>query len=50
MTKQMLLSIVAFGLAAAVTVQGQPHEDFDPWKETITLPPGGGTIAVRAKY
>ncbi len=34
----------------SVTVQGEPHKDFDPRKETITLAPAGGTITVRAKY
>ncbi|MCC6127323.1 MAG: NPCBM/NEW2 domain-containing protein [Pirellulales bacterium] len=34
----------------SVTVQGRPHADFDPNKETITLEPSGGKIAVRAQY
>jgi hypothetical protein len=34
----------------SVTVQGKPHSDFDPQKETITLAPAGETIAVRAEY
>jgi hypothetical protein len=34
----------------SVTVQGKPHEDFYPPKETITLPPTGGTMTIRAKY
>jgi hypothetical protein len=34
----------------SVTVQGEPHRDFDPRKETITLAPAAGTITVRAKY
>jgi hypothetical protein len=34
----------------SVTVQGKPHTDFDPQKETITLAPADGTIEVRAMY
>jgi len=34
----------------AVTVQGKPHSDFDPGKETITIAPIGNAITVRAEY
>lgn len=34
----------------SVTVQGKPHTDFDPKKETITLLPSDETITVQAKY
>ncbi len=34
----------------SVTVQGKPHADFDPKKETITLEPADGKITVRAQY
>jgi hypothetical protein len=34
----------------AVTVQGQPHADFDAKKETVSLGPCDGPIAVRAAY
>lgn len=33
-----------------VTVNGQPHEDFDPAKDTIRITPATGKIAVRASY
>jgi hypothetical protein len=34
----------------SVAVDGKPHKDFDPKKETITLAPTGGTMKVRAQY
>ena len=34
----------------SVTVQGQPHKDFDPRKETITFEPSGQSVTVRAEY
>jgi hypothetical protein len=34
----------------SVTVQGKPHKDFDPAKETVTLAPSAGPITVRAAY
>jgi hypothetical protein len=34
----------------SVTVQGKPHADFDPQKETITFAPEGGATIVRARY
>ena len=34
----------------SVTVQGKPHKDFDPKKETITLEPSGQSITIRAEY
>ncbi|MHB8863951.1 MAG: NPCBM/NEW2 domain-containing protein [Pirellulaceae bacterium] len=34
----------------SVTVQGQPHQDFDPSKETITLAPAGSTLRVQVQY
>ncbi len=34
----------------SVTVQGKPHTDFDPRRETITLAPGNGEVVVRAAY
>ena len=34
----------------AVTVEGKPHKDFDPQKETVTIAASAGPIAVRAQY
>ena len=34
----------------SVTVQGQPHKDFDAKKETITFEPSGGNVTIRAEY
>jgi hypothetical protein len=34
----------------SVTVQGKPHTDFDPERDTIILDPTGEAIAVRAEY
>jgi hypothetical protein len=34
----------------SVTVQGKPHKDFDPKKETITFVPSGENVTIRAKY
>jgi hypothetical protein len=34
----------------SVTVQGKPHTDFDPKKETITFTPADEKIIVRAQY
>jgi hypothetical protein len=34
----------------SVIVQGKPHKDFDPRKETITIEPSGKTIKVQARY
>jgi hypothetical protein len=34
----------------SVTVQGKPHKDFDPQKETVTIAPANGPINVRAEY
>jgi hypothetical protein len=34
----------------AVTVNGKPWKDFDPARETITLPPEEGQIEVEATY
>ncbi|MBN2577820.1 MAG: hypothetical protein JXB10_02430 [Pirellulales bacterium] len=34
----------------SVTVQGKPHADFDPKRETVTLDPSGGKITIRAEY
>jgi hypothetical protein len=34
----------------SVTVQGKPHKDFDPAKETVTLAPSADPITVRAQY
>ena len=34
----------------SVRVQGQPHADFDPRRETITLPPAAGTFVIEASY
>ena len=34
----------------SVTVQGKPHKDFDPVKETVTLAPAGEPIRVEAQY
>jgi hypothetical protein len=34
----------------SVTVQGKPHKDFDPRKETVTFEPSGQSITIRAEY
>ena len=34
----------------SVTVQGKPHQHFDPQKETVTIAPSAGPITVRAQY
>jgi hypothetical protein len=34
----------------SVTVQGNPHTDFDPKKETVTFEPSGEIVTVRAAY
>jgi hypothetical protein len=34
----------------SVTVQGKPHKDFDPQKETVTFAPDGETVTVQAQY
>jgi hypothetical protein len=34
----------------SVTVQGKPHSDFDPKKETITFEPSGQSVTIRAEY
>ncbi len=34
----------------SVTVQGRPHKDFDPKKETITFEPFDRNVAIRAEY
>jgi len=34
----------------SVTVQGKPHKDFDPRKETVTIAPSTEAISVRALY
>jgi len=34
----------------SVTVQGKPHKDFDPQKETVTIAPSAGPIIVQAQY
>jgi len=37
-------------LLRAVTVNGKRHTDFDPQRETITLPPGTEPMQVRAQF
>ena len=34
----------------SVTVDGKPHQDFDPQKETVTLAPAQTTMQVRVQY
>ena len=34
----------------SVTVQGKPHKDFNPAKETVMLAPSAESITVRAEY
>jgi hypothetical protein len=34
----------------SVTVNGQPHKEFDPQKETVTFAPSGESVTVRAEY
>jgi hypothetical protein len=34
----------------SVTVQGKPHQDFDPKKETVTFEPSGQSVTIRAEY
>jgi hypothetical protein len=34
----------------SVTVQGKPHTDFDPKKETVTFEPSGEAVTVQAAY
>jgi len=34
----------------SVTVQGKPHKDFDPKRETVTLEPTENKIVIEAKY
>ena len=37
-------------LIKSVTVDGQPHESFDPHAETVTLTPGRTTQRIRVQY
>jgi hypothetical protein len=34
----------------SVTVDGKPHQDFDPKKETVTFEPFGESVTIRAEY
>jgi hypothetical protein len=34
----------------SVTVNGQPHTDFDPKKETVSFGPSGESVTIRAEY
>jgi hypothetical protein len=34
----------------SVTVNGKPHQDFDPQRESITLAPSREQITVRVDY
>jgi hypothetical protein len=37
-------------LIQSVTVQGKPHADFDPKKETISFEPSDRSVTIRAEY